>query len=161
MAGWGQSLRGLVPFQRNATVRYDKINMELTAAISTAVTNMGHDETSFLFTVCLDHRMRVWDVRTGQILYTGDIVDLGRDPQDIGKWTIEPSQSNLVRILDRGHGQCLVVTFSRSARANLSSGKLRPMTRAQYTLPTSSPARSSYRRAHPDPRTFGRWRISL
>ena len=86
--------------------------MELTAAASTAVTDMGHDETSFLFTICLDHRMRVWDVKTGQILYTGDILDLGRDPQSIGKWTIEPSQNNLVRILDRGHGQCLVVTFS-------------------------------------------------
>ncbi len=86
--------------------------MELTAAISTAVTDMGHDETSFLFTICLDHRMRVWDVRTGQILYTGDILDAGRDPQDVGKWTIEPSQNNLIRILDRGHGQCLVVTFS-------------------------------------------------
>ncbi|KAH8884026.1 hypothetical protein GQ53DRAFT_409523 [Thozetella sp. PMI_491] len=112
VAGWGQSLRGLVPFQRNPTIKYDKINMELTAAVSTAVTNMGHEETSFLFTICLDHRMRVWDVQSGQILYTGDILDLGRDPQDVGKWKIEPTQQNLIRILDRGRGQCLVVTFS-------------------------------------------------
>ncbi|KAL2199673.1 nucleoporin Nup120/160-domain-containing protein [Corynascus similis CBS 632.67] len=112
VAGWGQSLRGLVPFQRNPTIRYDKINMELTAAASTAVTSMGHSETAFLFTICLDHRMRVWDVRTGQILYTGDILDTMRDPQEVGKWTVDPSQGNLIRILENGRGQCLVVTFS-------------------------------------------------
>ncbi|KAL1879137.1 hypothetical protein VTK73DRAFT_7256 [Phialemonium thermophilum] len=112
VAGWGQSLRGLVPFQRSPTVRYQKINMELTAATSTAVTSMGHDDTSFLFTICLDHRLRVWDVQTGQILYTGDILNAQRDPQEVGKWTIDPSQSNLVRIVDVSYGQALAVTFS-------------------------------------------------
>ncbi|KAL2134324.1 hypothetical protein VTI74DRAFT_453 [Chaetomium olivicolor] len=112
VAGWGQSLRGLVPFQRNPTIRYDKINMELTAAASTAVTTMGHSDTAFLFTVCLDHRLRVWDVRTGQILYTGDILNTKRDPQEVGKWTVDPSQGNLIRIVDNSRGQCLVVTYS-------------------------------------------------
>ena len=112
VAGWGQSLRGLVPFQRNPTVRYDKVNMELTAAASTAVTTMGQSDTAFLFTICLDHRMRVWDVRTGQILYTGDILNTRRDSQEGGKWIIDPSQGNLIRILENGRGQCLVVTFS-------------------------------------------------
>ncbi|GAB1311256.1 Nucleoporin Nup120/160-domain-containing protein [Madurella fahalii] len=112
VAGWGQSLRGLVPFQRNPTIRYDKINMELTAAASTAVTTMGHSDTAFLFTICLDHRMRVWDVRTGQILYTGDILNNSRDLQEVGKWKVDPSQGNLIRILDNTRGQCLVVTYS-------------------------------------------------
>jgi nuclear pore complex protein Nup160 len=86
--------------------------MELTAAASTAVTTMGHSDTAFLFTICLDHRMRVWDVRTGQILYTGDILNTRRDPQEVGKWTVDPSQGNLIRILENGRGQCLVVTYS-------------------------------------------------
>ncbi|KAJ4295725.1 hypothetical protein N0V88_004427 [Collariella sp. IMI 366227] len=112
VAGWGQSLRGLVPFQRHPTVKYDKINMELTAAASTAITTMGHSDTAFLFTVCLDHRLRVWDVRTGQILYTGDILNTKRDPQEVGNWTVDPSQSNLIRIVENSRGQCLVVTYS-------------------------------------------------
>ena len=73
---------------------------------------MGRDDTSFLFTICLDHRMRVWDVRTGQILYTGDILNAKRDPNEVGKWTIDPSQNNLVRILDTAYGQSLAVTYS-------------------------------------------------
>ncbi|KAK4131912.1 hypothetical protein BT67DRAFT_386895 [Trichocladium antarcticum] len=112
VAGWGQSLRGLVPFQRNPTIRYDKVNMEMTAAASTAVTSMGHTDTAFLFTLCLDHRMRVWDVRTGQILYTGDILNTKRDPQELGKWIVDPSQGNLIRIVDNNRGQCLVATYS-------------------------------------------------
>lgn len=112
VAGWGQSLQKLVPFKREPTVRYGNTNMELTAATSTAITNAGIDGTAFLFTICLDHRMRVWDVRTGQIMYTGDILNAKRDPQDIARWTIDPSQTNLIRILDNGPGQCLVVTYS-------------------------------------------------
>lgn len=86
--------------------------MELTAATSAAITSMGHKDTSFLFTICLDHRMRVWDVRTGQILYTGDIVNTDRDPNDEGKWKIDPSHNNLIRIVETAQGQCLVVTYS-------------------------------------------------
>ncbi|KAL2017842.1 hypothetical protein VTK56DRAFT_1644 [Thermocarpiscus australiensis] len=112
VAGWSQSLRGLVPFQRSQTIRYEKINMELTAAASTAVTTMGRSDTAFLFTICIDHRMRVWDVQTGQILYTGDILNTKRDPQEVGKWIIDPSQGNLIRILDTTPDQCLVVTYS-------------------------------------------------
>jgi nuclear pore complex protein Nup160 len=73
---------------------------------------MGYDDTHFLFTICLDHRMRVWDVRTGQILYTGDILNTNRDPQDVGKWIVDPNQSNLIRIVNTAQGQCLVVTYS-------------------------------------------------
>ena len=86
--------------------------MELTAATSVAATSMGYDDTNFLFTICLDHRMRVWDVRTGQILYTGDILNTNRDPQEVGKWIVDPSQSNLIRIVNTAQGQCLVVTYS-------------------------------------------------
>jgi nuclear pore complex protein Nup160 len=73
---------------------------------------MGRSDTAFLFTICLDHRMRVWDVQTGQILYTGDILNTNRDPQEVGKWTVDPSQGNLIRILENTRDQCLVVTYS-------------------------------------------------
>ena len=85
--------------------------MELTAATSTIATDMDTGN-AFLFTVCLDHRMRFWDIRTGQILYTGDILNAKRDPQEDGMWQIDPTQSNLIQIVEGSPGQCLVVTFS-------------------------------------------------
>ncbi|KAK4218712.1 hypothetical protein QBC37DRAFT_304907 [Rhypophila decipiens] len=112
VAGWGQHLRGLVPFQRAPTIRHDKVNMELTAATSTAVTTMEYPDRAYLFTICLDHRMRIWDVKTGQILYTGDILNLKRDPQENSQWVIDPSQCNLVRLVPNGRGRCLAVTYS-------------------------------------------------
>lgn len=111
VAGWGQSLRGLVPFNRPSTIRFDKINLEVTAATSTAVTTLG-TENPFLFTVCLDHRMRIWDVKTGQILFTGDILNAQRDPQEDSRWLIDPSQCNLIRIVEASPGIGMVATYS-------------------------------------------------
>ncbi|KAL8362011.1 hypothetical protein RB601_007695 [Gaeumannomyces tritici] len=110
-SGWTQGLRNLLPFQSGPTVRYGKVNMDLTAATSVAVTSMGMQKTSFMFTVCLDHRMRIWN-GSGAILFTGDILNSERNPQEVGKWTIDPSQSNLVRVLECAEGHCLCVTYS-------------------------------------------------
>lgn len=110
-SGWKQGLRNLLPFQGGPTVRYGKVNMDLTAATSMTVTSMGIDGASFVFTVCLDHRMRVWS-GNGAILYTGDILNSDRNPQDVGKWTIDPAQANLVRILETGESHCICATYS-------------------------------------------------
>lgn len=110
-SGWTQGLRNLLPFQSGPTVRYGRVNMDLTAATSVTVTSMGMQKVSFMFTVCLDHRMRIWN-GSGAILFTGDILNSERNPQDVGKWTIDPSQSNLVRVLESAEGHCLCVTYS-------------------------------------------------
>lgn len=40
---------------------------------------MGFENIVFLFMICLDYRMRVWDVCIGLILYIGDILNVNRD----------------------------------------------------------------------------------
>lgn len=113
VGSWGQSLRGLVNFRNQTTIRHDNMTLELTAAASTAVSSVRTNGSSLLFTVCLDHRMRIWDVHSGQILYAGDILNIPREENEYSRWTIEPSQSNLIRVLhDVVEGQCLIVTFS-------------------------------------------------
>lgn len=86
--------------------------MELTAATSVASDSLGVDDAHFLFTVCLDHRLRIWNVRTGAILYTGDILGVERNPQDLGKWIIDPMRNNLVRIVGQAEGKRTLVTYS-------------------------------------------------
>ncbi|KAL5888632.1 hypothetical protein ACKVWC_003889 [Pyricularia oryzae] len=110
-SGWKQGLRNLLPFQGGPTVRYGKVNMDLTAATSVTVTSMNIHGASFVFTVCLDHRMRIWN-GDGAILYTGDLLNSDRSPQDVGKWTIDPSQANLVRIMETSESHCLCATYS-------------------------------------------------
>lgn len=102
----------MLPFQGGPTVRYDKVNMELSAATSTAIKPIGDGSDSLLFSVCLDHHMRIWNVNSGQILYSGDLLKATRKPEEIGKWTIDPSQSNLIRLLEVSDSKSLVVTYS-------------------------------------------------
>ncbi|RSL92331.1 hypothetical protein CDV31_015215 [Fusarium ambrosium] len=110
--GWAQNLRSLLPFQGKHTIKYGKVNMEYSSATSVEVTSFGLDDALFAITVCLDHRMRIWNINDGQILYTGDILNAERNPQEIGKWAIDPSQSNLVQVTGRNRGQRICATFS-------------------------------------------------
>lgn len=110
--GWAQNLRSLLPFQGNHTIKHGKINMEYSAATSVEVTNFGLEDCLFAITVCLDHRIRIWNVNDGQILFTGDLLNVERTPQEVGKWSIDPSLSNLVQIVGNNRGQRICATYS-------------------------------------------------
>lgn len=86
--------------------------MEYSAATSIQVSSFGLENGLFAITVCLDHRMRIWNVDDGQILYTADILNVDRQPQEVGKWSIDPSQSNLVQLVGRNRGQRICATYS-------------------------------------------------
>lgn len=86
--------------------------MEYSAATSIQVTSFGLDGCLFAITVCLDHRMRIWNLDDGQIIYTADILNAERSPQEVGKWSIDPSQSNLLQITGNKHGQRICSTYS-------------------------------------------------
>jgi nuclear pore complex protein Nup160 len=101
-----------LPIRGNKVVKFGRINMDYSAAICAQVSSLGLGDASFLFTVCVDHRMRVWNPETGHILHTVDILGQERNPQELGKWTIDPTQANLIRIIELGPGQALCVTFS-------------------------------------------------
>lgn len=113
---WTKGLTSLVPvpfrFQGGQTIKYGKANMELSAATSAISDSLGVEDANFLFTVCLDHRLRIWNVRSGAILYTGDILGVERNPQELGKWVIDPSRDNLIRIVGRVEGKRTLVTYS-------------------------------------------------
>lgn len=109
---WTQGLRSLIPFQGKPPIWHGKINMELNAATSMQATDLGLDGASFLFTVCLDHRMRIWNLHTGQILFTGDILNAERNPQEVGKWTIDPIHTNLLRIVGGSVGTSTCAVYS-------------------------------------------------
>ena len=110
--GWKQNLRSLLPFQGNHTIRYGRVNMEYSAATSVEVTSFGLDGCLFAITICLDHQMRIWNLADGQILYSGDLLSVARNPQEVGKYAIDPSLSNLVQIVGKTRGQRICSTYS-------------------------------------------------
>ncbi|KAI1387090.1 nucleoporin Nup120/160-domain-containing protein [Hypoxylon trugodes] len=98
--GWFRSLLG------------GRGDLDIKAAAAAIQTDLGLDNASFLFTACLDHRLRVWNLHTGQILATKDLLNASRDPQETGKWQLDASQTNLIRIVGSTEGNRLCVTYS-------------------------------------------------
>ncbi|KAI1079438.1 nucleoporin Nup120/160-domain-containing protein [Whalleya microplaca] len=87
-------------------------DLDLTAAAAAVQTGLGLNNASFLFTVCLDHRLRIWNLNSGQILGAMDLLNAKRDPQETGKWQLDTSQTNLIRIVGGTEGKRLCVTYS-------------------------------------------------
>ncbi|KAI1814740.1 nucleoporin Nup120/160-domain-containing protein [Poronia punctata] len=101
--GWVYGIRGLIG---------SRADHDTTAAAAAIETNLGLDNASFLFTVCLDHRLRIWNLKSGQVLGAMDLLNASRDPNEMGKWRLDPSQSNLIRIIGKTEGKRLCVTYS-------------------------------------------------
>lgn len=103
----------MLPFKAGHTVKYGKINMEMAAATSLVTSNLGLDDGSaFLLSVCIDHQLRIWNLANGVVLTQKDLLDVKRDDKsEIGKWTVDPSQSNLVRVIPTKDG-AICLTFS-------------------------------------------------
>ncbi|KFY70900.1 hypothetical protein V499_08864 [Pseudogymnoascus sp. VKM F-103] len=109
--GWAHGLRSLIPFQGGNTIKHGKINIELSAVTAIAVPKADIDGDNYAFTVSLDHRIRVWNLDSGKIAFTGDLLGAEREPNDLGKWVLHPSQAQLIRVFQDDE-RTTIVTFS-------------------------------------------------
>lgn len=110
--GWTHGLRSLIPFQGNNTVRYGKVNFELSAVTCIVSPPTTVNGVPFVFTVSLDHRIRAWNLATGKIAYSGDLLNEERLPTEIGKYMIHPSQSQLMKVYLDMEDRILIITYS-------------------------------------------------
>ncbi|TAQ87930.1 hypothetical protein B7494_g3761 [Chlorociboria aeruginascens] len=110
-AGWSQGLRSLIPFQGNNNVRWGKHNMELSAVISISSPQVLLNGVPYVFTVSLDHRLRVWNMLTGRITYMGDILGHELELNENKKPSIHPSHSQLICVSKIADG-ALCVTYT-------------------------------------------------
>ncbi|KAI0450657.1 nucleoporin Nup120/160-domain-containing protein [Xylaria acuta] len=101
--GWVQGFKSIL----SSRGEYDT-----TAAAAAVETGLGLDDASFLLTVCLDHRLRIWNLNSGQIIETMDMLNAAREPNETGKWRLDPTQTNLIRIVGQVEGKRLCVTYS-------------------------------------------------
>jgi nuclear pore complex protein Nup160 len=110
--GWTHGLRSLIPFQGNNTIRHGKVNIELSAITSIASPSTTINGVPFAFTVSLDHRIRAWNLATGRVAFSRDLLNQERLPNELGKYVIHPSQSQLIKVYQDSEGKILIVTFS-------------------------------------------------
>ena len=92
---WGSSLRGLVRWQGSNTVRYDGCVLEQSTPLAMAVSpNEKH-----IFAVCMNHTLRIWNPKKAGTVFAKDLLWQQREPQDIPKVTLDPSNPNILQIL--------------------------------------------------------------
>ncbi|KAJ2897877.1 DNA repair protein rad51 [Zalerion maritima] len=112
-SSWLHGVRSMLPFKGGHTIRHGKINMEMAAAASMVTADFDHAGQSYLLSVCLDHRLRIWNLENGAVLDCRDLLNAHRDPkEEVGKWTVDPSQPNLIRVISEGPGSTVCLTYS-------------------------------------------------
>ena len=92
---WGSSLRGLIKWQGSNTVNYRGNVLEQDTAVSASMSPDG----LHLFTVCLNHTFKAWNIKSGKLAFSKDLLDITRDPQR-PRILLSPSSTGLLQLFE-------------------------------------------------------------
>lgn len=115
--GWKTSVRGLgglIAWKSTVTARFGDTELQPGTAVSMAQSPDG----KHMWTACLDHTLKAWDVATGKMVFHADLVgDAKRDLQRPVDHLLSPQQPELLRVLpSRVLDEYTIVTFSPHTR---------------------------------------------
>jgi nuclear pore complex protein Nup160 len=110
--GWRQTVRSVVPFRVGDAVKYGDHTLEHSTIISIASPLVTIDDLPYAFAVSMDHKIRVWNLKTRKIAYMSDILDQELDPHEQSKRVIDPFQTQLVKVFGNDGESAVCVTFS-------------------------------------------------
>ncbi|OAP54504.1 hypothetical protein AYL99_10952 [Fonsecaea erecta] len=105
---WGASIRGLVTRRGYHTIEYGSTQLDPRTAQTMSVSADG----DLLFTVCLNHTLRIWNLNNGKIVATKDLMGLTRDPND--RTHLNPAGDALLQIFKEDEVQKFptILTYS-------------------------------------------------
>lgn len=104
---WTASLRGIVGRRGIKTVQLGSRMLDP----STAHAIVASSDSTFLYTICLNHTLRVWNLTTGKLVVTKDLLNELRQPQDLVQ--LNPAEPAFVRLYQTGHmDHSILITFS-------------------------------------------------
>ncbi|PWY81947.1 hypothetical protein BO70DRAFT_337104 [Aspergillus heteromorphus CBS 117.55] len=110
---WGSSFRGLVKWHAQPSIKFQGRNLDPSTANAIATTT---DQT-YVFAVCLNHTLKIWNLATNKLAATKDLLDREiPESEDLG-YSLNPLESSFIRVfnmeraLDGGY-RYYVVTYS-------------------------------------------------
>ncbi|KIW82701.1 hypothetical protein Z517_05728 [Fonsecaea pedrosoi CBS 271.37] len=105
---WGASIRGLVSRRGYHAIEFGSIQLDSRTAQTMAISADG----DLLFTVCLNHTLRIWNLNNGRIVATKDLVGMTRDPND--RTHLSPAEDALLQVFREDEAQKFptVLTYS-------------------------------------------------
>ena len=100
--------------------------MEHSAIISVASPSTKINEFEYVFTVTIDHRLRVWNLTSGRIAFTIDLLSREFDPNDQTRPVIHPAHSNLVQVYRSDDEDDICVTYSPTGSGQFKLWQVTP-----------------------------------
>lgn len=110
---WGSSLRGWVKWQTQPSIKYNGRNIDTNAANAIITTS---DQT-YVFAVCLNHTLKIWNLATNKIVATKDLLNRPLQENGMGSYSLNPAESAFIRVFNAeraldGEYRYYIVTFS-------------------------------------------------
>ncbi|KAL8785222.1 MAG: hypothetical protein Q9213_003491 [Squamulea squamosa] len=93
---WGSSLRGLINWQGNNTVRYDGTVLDQNAAIAVEFA----PSNTHLLTVCANHTLKIWNLARGSNVFSMDLLGQRREPQDVPRVMLDARNPAILRVFE-------------------------------------------------------------
>ncbi|KAL8766345.1 MAG: hypothetical protein Q9209_006872 [Squamulea sp. 1 TL-2023] len=93
---WGSSLRGLINWQGNNTVRYDGTVLDQNAATAIEFA----PSKSHLLTICANHTFKIWNLARGSNVFNMDLLGQRREPQDVPRVMLDAGNPGILRIFE-------------------------------------------------------------
>ena len=104
---WTASVRGMLNRRVIRTMQLgSRVLDHLTAQAIVAA-----PDSTFVYTVCLNHTLRVWNLTTGKLVISKDLLNKRRQPQDPAQ--LNPAEPAFIRLFQAGlMDHSVLVTFS-------------------------------------------------
>ena len=110
---WGSSLRGLIRWQGNNTVRYNGNALDQNTAVNASLSPDGQH----ILAVGLNHTLKFWNVASGRPTASRDLLGIPREPQEVAKIMLDPGTYKNLDIFEAQAGYdgdlYYVITFSQ------------------------------------------------
>ncbi|KAL9104262.1 MAG: hypothetical protein Q9163_000758 [Psora crenata] len=91
---WGTSLRGLVRWQGSNTVRYDGAMLDQSTPVDTALSPDGR----YIFAVCMNHTLRIWDPKKASAVFSKDLLWRQREQHEMRKVLLDPGNAKVLQL---------------------------------------------------------------
>ncbi|KAF2428838.1 hypothetical protein EJ08DRAFT_313194 [Tothia fuscella] len=112
---WSSTLtRPLQIWKSVKKVQYEDLDLHTSVAMSVGLSAADDSDSQHLVTVCMNHKLRIWNLKTGKITLERDILDEDTSERpNHTEYLMGPTQRQLLQVFDMpGRNEYCVVTYS-------------------------------------------------
>ena len=93
---WGSSLKSLIRWQGNNTVRYEGNTLDQQTIVNVALS----PDKCHILAVGLNHTLKFWNLERGLTTASKDLLDAHREPQDTPRFMLNPAVSKVLTVFE-------------------------------------------------------------